>query len=266
MKRISIFLLPLILLTSCSSNEDKIRLVQNYNIISENTVEPYIEIDEQNIISKIENKEAFYLYIYSTSCSYCKITSENITSISKNIPYTIYRYTPSLSSYEVLFEYNSNIFPKNLVTPRLLIIKNGKLQLEINTNRLIKENLLKNSLSTFTYHTNLYTLNNLNSFLSFASNNDSFLIYNYSSLKPLDYNLKEEINSLLEKSNKPILYLDSIDLEEELNQYINNNINKNSYDNFIITNYSNNYSNYLDIQNNIEEIKNIINSYCIDQK
>ena len=40
-----------------------------------------------------------------------------------------------------------------------------------------------------------------------------------------NFNIKKVLAYyLLEKSNKPILYLDSIDLEEKLNQYINNNI------------------------------------------
>lgn len=265
MKRISILLVPLLLLSSCASNEDKIRLIDNYDIIFDSSNEPYIEIKAQNIIKKIENKESFCLYIYSSGCSFCQVSSENIKNISKNIPYTIYRYTLSLSSYKLLSEYNSSIFPEDFSTPRMMMFKDGNFNIEINSNRLIKENLLKNSLSSFTYKTNIYTLTNLDSYQDFLNNNDSFLLFYYSSNNNLNYEIKNEISLLLDISNKTILYLDAIDLNEELNDFINENINKTSYEYFFTAYSNNNYKDYLEVNNdNKELIIESINSYYND--
>ncbi|MGM9873670.1 MAG: hypothetical protein ACI31G_01955 [Bacilli bacterium] len=264
MKRITFLLLPLLLLTSCSTRSDeKIRMISNYNLSLSN--DSFIKISAENIINKIDNKESFFLYLFSSSCAYCELTSNSIKEIQQNTPYTIYQYEASINSYKLLYEYNHKIFPEQLVTPRLITIKNGELKIDINSNRLIKTNLLKNSLESFSYKTNIFTLTKKESFLDFINQKQSFLLFNYSSTSLIEQNLKNDILNQLDNSKKPILILDNIDIDDELNEYLMTNINKISYDNYIVTYSNNTYSNYLETNlNNETEIFNIINCYYND--
>ena len=144
-KTISFFLSVPLLLTSCMKSNHAIILPFNGEEKAN-----LIETNAEKIVSMIKNNYSFMLYQYSTGCSSCNECSKNFESFLEKNPYTIYKYNVYMSSdYAILHEYDEKAFPELIITPRVIIIKDGRVIDEINTSKLTQSRLFNGAIKAF---------------------------------------------------------------------------------------------------------------------
>lgn len=258
---LSLLLFPLCI-TSCEGFNAEIYQVNNYEFQFSKESNYLKEVDSAQLISMFEGKLSFPLYFYSENCSTCADVSSYIKSYVKLNKTTIYGYNvvKNMANYEQLINFDSELFPQRIVTPRFLLIKNGTLSLELNSSKFASYQTFENTLKAFLRPANIYTLNTFDTFYRFNENFDNYLCYVY------DRRISEQ-NTLIYQFIYPnigtkdttILLLDLCDID-------NANLNSiNTYLGFEIKNHlmvvNNNEITSIEYSNNLIEFDNLIKSY-----
>ena len=119
--------------------------------------------------------------------------------------------------YHLLNEYNSDVFPTNFITPRVLIVNHGKAVDDVASSKLTNSTLFNSAINAFTKENDyLYSVNTLEGFKKLGNDFD-MLVYNSLTKRNVDkyneiYNDKEY--------NKKTLLIDEAYASKELIDYI----------------------------------------------
>lgn len=178
----SILICPLAL-TSCGTN-DSIRQITNYELTANEGLQAEItNLTTTELINFLDAKLNFPLYFYSKNCGSCATVSGFVTTYISDHDAVIYGYDygSNMSDYHLLNEYDPELFPNRVVTPRMLIIKNGMLSVEINSSKYGSHHIFAKTVSHFVGKSSLYTLNKFETFNTFKNNFDSYFAFAYSS-------------------------------------------------------------------------------------
>lgn len=215
-----IVILPL-LLTSCKKNKDAIDVFYNGDIVPNNYQMSFYEVNVNNIINLMDNNFSFVLYQYSTACSHCETSTFNFEKFFKNYPYTIYRYNAYLDdNYRLLTAYDEVAFPSTIITPRVLVFKNGKYVNQVNSTKLVESRLFNNSVNAFIKNRDgIYQITTLDSYLYFYQKNNNIKTYLYDSSSNQNESYFDIYN---DKNYKEMtLLIDKVFAKEELLSYLN---------------------------------------------
>ena len=220
-KKLILFILFPLLLTSCSKNKNAILVLNNADYLSDSS-KTYISVNGEEITYMMKAQSSFILFEYDENCSYCKDTSNNFVSYLKDKPYTIYSFSPALAKdYIILNEYDNINFPSQIVTPRVLVINEGKVVDEIARGKLYQEKLFPSAINSFTNtNSHLYTCTTLKGYnYMIEKNNDiNVVLYNTKTLENIDIYL----NICNDKQYKEdTLFIDTNIADEDLLEYLN---------------------------------------------
>lgn len=254
-KHFYIFLFPLFLLTSCQQNK-KSDICINYEYKKSGNSYLFYDIKAENILNKINNKEDFILYSFSSDCYHCNLTSQNLNKIIQEKYFTIYRYSPLNKDYHLLNNYNNSLFPLEIKTPRLLVFKDGELNLEINQSRLGTFKLINGTLTKSVSTSIFYSLKSLSTFKKFSSD---FLNFNIFIYKDFDFNLINEdyfhtIKNKCKEMESVTLLLNEYEIEDELKRYLYSYLENNNYQQNYIQINGDKIKNYPIIRDNFQNI------------
>lgn len=216
-----LIILPLLLfplaLSSCDAFSAEIYQVNNYEFSVSNDSEYIKDIDSEQLISLFEGKMSFPLYFYSDNCSTCTEVSSYIKSYVRLNKTTIYgfNYLENRDNYELLMNYDPELFPNKVITPRFLLIKNGTLSLEINSSKFASFQTFEKTLKAFLCPANIYTLNTFDAFTHFDETFGSYICFVYDR-KIVEQNvlINQFIYPNIGTPNKAILLLDVHDIDE----------------------------------------------------
>ena len=182
-KRFLILAIVPLVLTSCAKNKNAIEMINNGDLLVDNP-SLFIDTDEERIIGMMESKLSFMLYSYSTACSHCEESSKNFVKYLEKYPYTIYRYNVYMSdNYRLLYEYDAKAFPEIAATPRVLIIKEGKMVDEVAPSKLTQSSLFNSGINAFTKKSEyLYNTTTLDGYKKIIEIDNDFGVIIYNSL------------------------------------------------------------------------------------
>lgn len=214
MKKSTLFILPFILFatTGCSNN-DAIYMVHNYD--EQNLTG--IDVKATDLVTMLDGKMSFVLYTYSESCVHCTTVSEHFATYIEEYNLLMYRFYPMDVNYQDLVDKWPSIFPEYRTTPKVQIIKDGELMVEINVSRLYEYKLFSQSMSQFVRESSYYTLSKYDSFQRFDSSFDDFLIFFYrSDNQDSVFNFSQNIYNALSSCRLPSLFIDIESAEQEL--------------------------------------------------
>ena len=206
--------IPLIL-SGCSSN-NKIYKIIDLDTINNDKGTYLKSIDEDNIISYLDNNFSFMLYQYGSTCSYCKTAGEAIYTIQKEYHYQIYGYEVS-EQYDKLYESYPNIFIEKASYPKFYIFSKGKLVSESVGRDAITSQLFLRRIKDYNEDKSIYTFSTLESFNYIKETFNNYYLFTYQS------NNKSCIDSLayacdIYKEKDPLLVLDITSIKEDLKQ------------------------------------------------
>lgn len=214
MKKSTLFILPIALftITGCSNN-DTIVMIHNYDEQNQTG----IDVDAIDLMEMLDGKMSFVLYTYSESCVHCTTVSEHFADYIEESGLLMYRFYPMDVNYQSLIEKYPSIFPQYRTTPKVQIIKDGNLLVEINVSRLYEYNLFSQSMNQFVVESNYYTLSKSESFQRFDNNFNDFLIFFYrSNSRDSVLNFSQNIYNVLSSCQLPSLFVDIDYAEQEL--------------------------------------------------
>ncbi len=207
-----------LLLTSC--NNSSIKGLYNYDLevvdLQDEDVNPFVEVEAEDIIAMAEAELSFPLFIHDVNCSHCIVANANFREVFESYPATIYRYTYNYSTYEKLNEYDEVLFPYEFYTPRVMIIKDGELIVDVASSRVASTpSRLNGSLKSFVKLSNLYRLSLEESFDLYNSTYNDYILftYSYSSLDLYNYTYWA-VNKM--KTN--VVFINTDESEEILNE------------------------------------------------
>jgi len=97
-KTIIIITITLLLLVACTSNKSGVAFKKSYEslngVVNSNGKEhrtvsipknnPFVEVTPEEIVTKIENKESFYVYFGSTLCPWCRSVIEKAIEVAND--------------------------------------------------------------------------------------------------------------------------------------------------------------------------------------
>ena len=219
MKKLIFFslLITPMLLTSCFGSES-IYQITNYDLVANDDSDKYVQdLSTQELISFLDVGFEFPLYFYSKNCASCETVGEHIANYANQHKVLIYGYdyASNMANYHLLNEYDSELFPSRVVTPRVLLIKDGELALNVHSSKFSSYRKFEKTLSVFLKRSNLYSLTAFDSFEYFTSEFDEFFAFAYKNSNKDSFTLitqllYEEVSSF----GKPILLLD----EEKMSQ------------------------------------------------
>ena len=188
-KKYILFSIIPLLLSSCAKNKNAIEMINNGNILV-NDGAYFIDTDEERIIGMMECGLSFMLYQYSTACSHCQDSTKNFEKYLQKNTYTIYRYNVYMSeNYNLLNEYDAKSFPLEIITPRVLIIKKGRVIDEVASSKLTESSLFPSAINAFSRKSDyLYTTTTLDGYQEIIKIDNDFgvLIYNSLTKEGLD--------------------------------------------------------------------------------
>lgn len=262
MKKLLLFLALLFPLVSCEKQEsyDKVLMYKIYfnrYVYQDNVFSFFYDMDEKTIQSYIDNKKDLFLYVHALGCSsYCGTFLYSLENFSKEngilIPYI-----------QVGLFNNLAIADKTDVSSKLVIIRDGKIDVSINVSSNENEMTIKNFFSKYIDITSCYLANDLlydekqvtnvttTHFLYKEKKYSSSTYQNYQTVD--DYLLKEkrvllvnpfetekeEILSLIEENSISSIYFEnnisrinsrfSFDLKDKENLIISKDGDKYSY-------------------------------------
>lgn len=212
-----LLLLPLAL-SSCDSFNAEIYQVNNYEFSVSNDSNYIKDVDAEQLISLFEGKRSFPLYFYSENCSTCAEVSSYIKSYVRLYKTTIYGYNflENRENYESLNNYDPELFPQKVITPRFLLIKNGTLSLEVNSSKFASFQSFEKTLKAFLCPANIYTLNTFNAFTKFDEQFSNYICFVYDR-RIVEQNklINQFIYPNIGAANKTILLLDVCDIDVE---------------------------------------------------
>ncbi|MCD8194840.1 MAG: hypothetical protein LUD22_00825 [Coprobacillus sp.] len=210
-------IIPL-LLTSCSSSS--VKGLYNYDLevidLQDEEINPFVELEAEDIIAMLKAELSFPLFIHDVNCSHCIVANANFREVFESYPATIYRYTYNYSTYEKLNDFDSILFPFEFYTPRVMIIRDGELIVDVASSRVAStSSRLKGSLKSFVKLDNLYRLSLNESFELYNENYNDYILFTYSSS---DLDLYNYTYWAVNKKKTPVLFINTDETEEILNE------------------------------------------------
>lgn len=211
-----LLVLPL-LMTACSSS-NKIYKITDLDVIYSNKDSYLTNIDEETIISYLDNKFSFMLYEYGSSCSYCKEAGQSIYAIQKEYHYQIYGYEATNSYYKLNESYPS-IFLEIASYPRFYIFSKGKLVSESAGRSTLTSQSFIRRINDYNKGKSIYTFTTKESFDYLKETYDDYFLFTYQS------NDKTSIDYLayacdIYKDITPLVVLNISNIKEEVKEII----------------------------------------------
>ncbi len=213
---ILLLLIPL-LISSCSTG-NKIYKITDLDTINNDKDSYLTNVDEDIIISYLDNKFSFMLYEYGSSCSYCKEATTYIYRIQKEYEYQIYGFEPS-QSYHKLYESYPTIFEEHASYPRFYIFSKGKLVLE-NIGRDALTNIsFKRKIYDYNKDKFIYTFTTLESFTYLNKTYNNYYLFTYQSNNNLSIDYLSYACDIY-KDVYPLVVLDVYSITSEVKENI----------------------------------------------
>lgn len=243
----TLIILTSTLLMSCNSAGGIILLKNADNLYASQAAN--YEVSSEHLVKMLETKSTFVLYMYSPYCATCVDVSNYFSEYSIKNPGQIIKInmTENYQSYSLLSSYDESIFPKDkIITPRVLFIKEGKLDTEMNPSKFDNYNLFKGTINSFSHTKTGYIFTQIESYNSLLSLNNDYLFFSYNSKnKDSSTIYNEKIYPLIRENTKLNYYIcDTSFLQQEVISYISKDLNIDSIENIYFTN-KNQVSNYL---------------------
>lgn len=263
--KLSFLLVPLLLLTSCDNSKASIYKITNYDFVYENDrTEVTVDLTTQELIDMLESDCSFPLLFRSENCSSCALVDGYILDYVNKTNALIYSYEYSSKIYEyaTLNSYNPELFPKKIITPRFLFIKEGILSIEINSSKFSSYDLFSKSLNAFLKSSNLYSLSSYSSHSNFVSDYNSYALFTYNKTNANSLKvLSEHIYSKANKTKTPIVIIDVSCVSNEDIELIKEYYSLSTLFNSFVTVENSNITNSVNYDSNLETFENLITTY-----
>ena len=245
---LSLLLLSSISLTSCNQNTG-IVLLKNADYIYASEKANAFETNPTHLVSLLKSKSTLVLYMYSPNCSSCIEVSDffKTYSNSNHINYYKIDMVAYHLQYPILSDYDNTLFPSNyIVTPRVLFIKEGKLDVEMNPSKFDSYTLFKGTMNNFSQTKNGFIFSELVSYQNLLNLNKNYLFFSYNSGDETSSTIyNQNIYPLITSRTDMNFYiLDTYKVTEECENYIKEDLNVSDINNVYFTN-KNQVNNYL---------------------
>lgn len=214
-KALSSLLLLSLLISGCSTS-NKIYKITDLDTINNDKGTYLKSIDEDNIISYLDNNFSFMLYQYGSTCSYCKTAEGAIYTIQKEYHYQIYGYEVSELYYK-LYESYPNIFIEKASYPRFYIFSKGKLVSESVGRDAITNQLFLRRINDYNEDKSIYTFTSLESFNYIKETFNNYYLFTYQSNDKSCFDYLAYACDIY-KEKDPLLVLDIASIKEDLKQ------------------------------------------------
>lgn len=250
-------------LTSCDSFSSKINGIYNtYLLIDTNSGDYIIDLSAEELITYIEGDLDFPLYFYSKNCSTCNLVSQHLKKYCSDNKITFYGfdYASNMNDYQLLLDYNDEIFKREIVTPRVLLFSEKNLKIEVNSTKFSSYSLFSKTLNSFIYETNLYSVSDFETLKyldSYGSNYVCFTFKNTNQLTIFNQTLKEYIHP----EQLPIYLLDYNKVLEEDKELIESFFQNQIVDTCIFKNSAKPLFKYVNYETNFDEFQNSLISF-----
>ena len=192
--KIGVVCFSLIVLSACNNKQNLIEISSEY------LIKTYKCIDEVNTLkSKLNQKESFLLYIFSSNCLGCRIFEPVLNNYIKDNAAVIYAIDVSLVDFPT-----DNILVNYEYTPTISLIRDGKEYRSFNESNnselFINSDNLKNELDKFVVVSNKVKVNNQNDLNYLIKNKDCLVYYHFPQcgdcLYFYEHFLKEELKKI----------------------------------------------------------------------
>ncbi len=210
---LSLLLIAPLLLTSCS-NEEAINDVYNYDILVEGN--PYIDVKASELVNLIDSGNQITVFIWSDGCSHCHEAMPVMEEVLAKYPHSIYRYEFG-SDYETLMTYSEEMFPNQITTPRMFMVKDKEVLTEISASRLVYKTSFRSSINKYAKFSNMYYASLLDSYNLFKQDVSSeYLLFTYQSTSLESTTLYKQVFDIVTNYETPILFVNTSKSEEAL--------------------------------------------------
>ena len=220
MKKLLLFVFPLILCPSLSACQDKEHSITPIHILADEN--KGIELTAKDFATLYEAGQEFAVEFYSPYCSHCEELSPKIEKYMSETKNLIYRF--DLTRFETLdlqkefIKKYSNVITDEYV-PAIRFVSNKSLTYEVESTKFESYTKLRQTLNGHFLSSHLNIASSKKAIDEYLSNKISYIVYAYDLDNETSINIasKNIINQAFEKKDMPVLLLNCRDFDE--NEY-----------------------------------------------
>ncbi len=178
-----LLVLPILLLSGCDNEQNKIylernALLENNLVTSEDDITLFTKSADNDLLIKLsETKQDYVVYTYSENCSFCTSFLPILKDYLLDTHHLIYSYNASSNDLNALNSYLPDVYSV-LGTPNMSFFKDGKKISELASSRFQNAHNFKiafESYITSSYILEIYDFNS--AFKALGTNNSIFYFY-----------------------------------------------------------------------------------------